>query len=114
MWVMWPDEISDFLSTVGACRAIRRNSEDIMKSLIAAGVLLTASSAYATPVEEMVAQGFTCDAATETQVVCRKDGRPSKICNIEGSCFRIVYEAGFKRTDPIKTGSIDSYSGLRN
>jgi hypothetical protein len=85
-----------------------------MKSLLAAGVLLTTTSAYATPVEEMVAEGFACDAATETQVICRKDGRPSKICNLEGSCFRIVYEAGMMRTDPIKIGSIPSYSGLRN
>jgi hypothetical protein len=85
-----------------------------MKSLLVVGVLLTATSAYATPVEEMVAQGFACDAATETQVICRKDGKPSKICNTEGSCFRIVYEAGIKRADPINTGSIVSSSGLRN
>lgn len=85
-----------------------------MRYLLAAGVLLTATSAYATPVEDMVAQGFACDAATETQVICRKDGLPSKICNTEGSCFRIVYEAGMKRTDPIKTGSVSFYSGLRN
>jgi hypothetical protein len=88
--------------------------EEIMKSILAMSVLLTATSAYATPVEEMVAQGFACDAATETQVICRKEGQASKICNTEGSCFRIVYEAGMKRTDPIKTGSILGYSGLRN
>jgi hypothetical protein len=85
-----------------------------MKSLLAAGALLTATSAYATPVEEMVTAGFSCDAATETQIICRKDGQPSKICNTEGSCFRIVYEAWMTRADPINTGSIVGYTGLRN
>jgi hypothetical protein len=85
-----------------------------MKSFLAVSVLLTATSVNATPVEEMVAQGFACNAATETQVICRKDGQPSKICNSEGSCFRIVYETGMKPTDPIKTGSILGYTGLRN
>lgn len=85
-----------------------------MKSLLILSALVTSTAAFATPVEQMVAQGFTCDPASETQVICRKKGQPSKICNTEGSCFRIIYEAGMKRTDPIRTGSVIDYTGLRN
>ncbi len=85
-----------------------------MKHILIASALLTATAASATPVEEMVAQGFACNPASETQVICRKQGQPSKICNSEGSCFRIIYEAGLTRTDPVKTGSVTDYSGLRN
>jgi hypothetical protein len=114
MWVMLQADKSDVLSGVGACRVIRRILEEIMKSFLIASALLASAAANATPVEEMVAQGFSCSSATETHVICRKDGQPSKICNTEGSCFRIIYEAGITRADPIKTGSILGYSGLRN
>jgi hypothetical protein len=114
MWVMPHVRNSDLFLIVGFAGLSGAFLEEIMKSLLAMSALLIAIPAHATPVEQMVADGFDCGAATETQVICRKDGRPSKICNIEGSCFRIIYEGGLTRPDPVKTGSISSYDGLRN
>jgi hypothetical protein len=59
----------------------------------------------------MIKQGFACDPGTRGEVICRKDGAPSKVCNTEGSCFRIVYENGMLNKDTISTGSI--YGGIR-
>jgi hypothetical protein len=66
------------------------------------------SIAGATPVDEMVKQGFGCQAGTRGEVVCRKDGAPTKICNAEGSCFRIVYEGSALTNDQMKTGSVSN------
>lgn len=82
-----------------------------MKALLIASVLVTATAASANPVEEMTAQGFACNPAGKAQVICRKDGAPTKVCNSEGSCFRIVYENGKLSSDNISTGSI--YGGVR-
>ena len=79
--------------------------------MIAAALLSLSASAYATPVDDMVEQGFACDPGMRGEVVCRKDGAPSKICNVEGSCFRIVYENGKLNKDNISTGSV--YGGIR-
>ena len=85
-----------------------------MKSIVIICALVTSTAAFATPVEQMVARGFTCNAENETHVMCRKDGEPSKICDAQGSCFRIIYESGLKRTDPVATGSVTGYNGARN
>jgi hypothetical protein len=86
--------------------------ENIMKlthtALSAALALACTSIAGATPVDEMVKQGFGCQAGTRGEVVCRKDGAPSKICNVEGSCFRIVYEGSALLNDQMKTGSVSN------
>jgi hypothetical protein len=79
--------------------------------MISAALLAFSASAYATPVDEMVKKGFACEPGMRGEVVCRKDGAPSKICNVEGSCFRIVYENGMPNTDSVSTGSI--YGGIR-
>ena len=63
--------------------------------------------AYATPVDDMVKQGFACEPGTRGEVVCRKEGAPSKVCNAEGSCFRIVREVGKPSADGMTTASID-------
>jgi hypothetical protein len=79
--------------------------------MISAALLAFSTAAQATPVDEMVSQGFACEPGTRGEVVCRKNGAPSKICNVEGSCFRIVYENGVLNSDSISTGSI--YGGVR-
>jgi hypothetical protein len=79
--------------------------------MISAAILAFSAAAQATPVDEMVSQGFACEPGTRGEVVCRKNGAPSKICNVEGSCFRIVYENGVLNSDSISTGSI--YGGVR-
>jgi hypothetical protein len=79
--------------------------------IISAALLAFSTSVRATPVDDMVKQGFACEPGTRGEVVCRKDGAPSKICNAEGSCFRIVYENGMLNKDSISTGSI--YGGIR-
>ncbi len=79
--------------------------------LISAALLAFSTTAQASPVDEMVKQGFACDPGTRGEVICRKDGAPSKICDAEGSCFRIVYEKGMQDRDAISTGSI--YGGIR-
>jgi hypothetical protein len=76
------------------------------KLLICAAFLAFSAAAQATPVDEMIKQGFACDPGTRGEVVCHKDGAPSKICNAEGSCFKIVYENGALNKDSISTGSI--------
>lgn len=80
--------------------------------MISAALLAFSAAAQATPVDEMVKQGFACDPGTRGEVVCRRDGAPSKICNAEGSCFRIVYEGGKLDSDNISTGSI--HGGIRH
>ena len=84
-----------------------------MKTILAisSAILAFSTAAGATPVDDMVKQGFACDPGTRGEVICRKDGAPSKICNSEGSCFRIVYENGMLNKDTISTGSI--YGGIR-
>ena len=79
--------------------------------MISAALLAVSAAAQASPVDEMVKQGFACDPGTRGEVICHKDGAPSKICNDEGSCFRIVYENGVLDRDAISTGSI--YGGIR-
>jgi hypothetical protein len=79
--------------------------------MISAAILAFSAAAQATPVDEMVSQGFACEPGTRGEVVCRKDGAPSKVCNAEGSCFRIVYENGMLNSDSISTGSING--GIR-
>ena len=79
--------------------------------MLTAALLSLSASAYATPVDDMVKQGFACEPGTRGEVVCHKDGAATKICNIEGSCFRIVYENGMLNKDGISTGSI--YGGIR-
>ena len=81
------------------------------KLIVSAALLAFSTAAQATPVDEMVKQGFACDPGTRAEVICHKDGAPSKICNVEGSCFRIVYEKGMLDKDNISTGSI--YGGIR-
>jgi hypothetical protein len=82
-----------------------------MMLMISAALVALSASAHSTPVGEMVKQGFACEPGTRGEVVCRKDGAPSKICNVEGSCFRIVHENGMLNKDSISTGSI--YGGIR-
>jgi hypothetical protein len=84
-----------------------------VKHVLATCAALTCGPAFATPVEDMIARGFACDTASETQLICRKHGQPTKLCNSEGSCFRIIYEAGLTRADPRKTGSVADYAGFR-
>lgn len=79
--------------------------------MISTATLAFSAPAFATPVDEMIKRGFSCDPGTRGELVCRKDGAPSKICNVEGSCFRIVYESGKLNNDNISTGSI--YGGIR-
>jgi hypothetical protein len=79
--------------------------------MMSAALLAFGAAAQATPVDEMVKQGFGCEPGTRGEVICRKDGAPSKICNTDGSCFRIVYENGMLNRDAISTGSI--YGGIR-
>ncbi len=79
--------------------------------MVSAALLAFSTAAQATPVDEMVKQGFACEPGTRGEVVCHKDGAPSKICNEEGSCFRIVYENGKLNTDSLSTGSI--HGGIR-
>ena len=79
--------------------------------MTSAALLAFSTAAQATPVDEMVSKGFACDPGTRGEVVCRKPGAPSKICNAEGSCFRIVYDGGLLNSDSISTGSI--YGGIR-
>ena len=79
--------------------------------LISSALLACSAAAYATPVDEMVKQGFACDTGGHGQVVCRKGGAPSKVCNAEGSCFRIVYDGGALNRDGISTGGING--GIR-
>lgn len=79
--------------------------------MISTALMAFSATAFATPVDEMVKQGFACDPGERGEVVCRKDGAASKICNAEGSCFRIVYENGALNNDRISTGSI--YGGIR-
>jgi hypothetical protein len=79
--------------------------------MISAALFAFSAAAQASPVDEMVKKGFACDPGTRGEVVCRKDGAPSKVCNAEGSCFRIVYENGKLNTDSVSTGSI--YGGIR-
>jgi hypothetical protein len=81
------------------------------KLLISAALLAFSAAAQATPVDEMIKQGFACEPGTRGEVVCRKDGEKSKICNAEGSCFRIVYENGVLNKDSISTGSVQG--GIR-
>ncbi len=78
-----------------------------MKKIIifALAMLGSSTAAWSTPVEDMVRQGFACDAGSRGEVICSKDGAPTKICNTEGSCFRIIrIEASSEPV--IKTGSI--------
>jgi hypothetical protein len=79
--------------------------------MISCTLLAFGSAAQATPVDEMVSQGFTCEPGVRGEVVCSKDGAPSKICNAQGSCFRIVHENGALNRDNISTGSIQG--GIR-
>jgi hypothetical protein len=79
--------------------------------MISAAILAFSAAAQATPVDEMVKQGFACDPGVRGEVVCRKDGAASKICNAQGSCFRIVHENGALNKDSISTGSIQG--GIR-
>jgi hypothetical protein len=58
--------------------------------LLVIGIAALSAVAAATPVDDMVKQGFVCEAGSRGEIVCKKDGSPSKICNAEGSCFRIV------------------------
>ena len=78
-----------------------------MKTIIicALAMLGSGTSAWSTPVEDMVKQGFACEAGARGEVICAKDGAPTKICNTQGNCFRII------RIDALsdsltKTGSI--------
>jgi hypothetical protein len=80
-------------------------------NLLISALLAFSTAAQATPVDEMVKQGFACDPGTRGEVICRKDGAPSKICNAEGPCFRIVYENGSLNTDSVSTGSV--HGGIR-
>jgi hypothetical protein len=74
--------------------------------MISAALLAFSAAAQATPVDEMVKQGFACEPGVRGEVVCRKDGAPSKICNVEGSCFRIVYDGGLGLDTKTMTGSV--------
>ena len=74
-------------------------------TIFALAMLGSGTAAWSTPVEDMIKQGFACDAGTHSEVICTKDGAPTKICNTEGSCFRIIrIEASSDSS--IKTGSL--------
>ena len=77
--------------------------------MISTALLASGAQAQATPVDDMVKQGFACAPGTRGEVVCRKEGAPSKICNMEGSCFRIVYDGGMPTDTKIITGSISGH-----
>lgn len=81
--------------------------EKKVKKFLAITLLAGASlPAYANPVDDMIKQGFACSKSVSGEVICKKDGAPSKICNDNGSCFRIVYDGGLSVSDSIKTSSI--------
>jgi hypothetical protein len=92
-----------------------KNWSTSMKMILMISAALTgfSAAAMATPVDEMVKQGFACEPGARGEVVCRKDGAPSKICNAEGSCFRIVYENGQMMPDSVKTGSVSGAVMIR-
>ncbi len=75
-------------------------------TIIALALLGSSPTAWATPVEDMVKQGFACDAGSRGEVVCSKDGAPTKICNVEGSCFRIIRIDAAAADTAVKTGSL--------
>ncbi len=75
-------------------------------TIIALSLLGSATSAWSTPVEDMVKQGFACDSGSRGEVVCSKDGAPTKICNAEGNCFRIIRIDAAAADTGVKTGSL--------
>jgi hypothetical protein len=79
-----------------------------MKRLLVFVLGMSALTAVAssTPVDEMIKQGFSCDQGSRGDVVCKKAGSPSKVCNTEGSCFRIVYESSAAVDKKMITGSV--------
>ncbi len=79
-----------------------------MKRIIAFALGMSALTAVAssTPVDEMIKQGFSCEQGSRGEVVCKKAGSPSKVCNTEGSCFRIVYDNMVTTDSKLTTGSV--------
>jgi hypothetical protein len=78
--------------------------------MIQAALLLLGGSAQATPVDDMVKQGFSCDPGLQGEVICRKDGAASKNCDTEGSCYVIMYDGLAVKRD--KVIQADASGGL--